>query len=79
MILLKGKALAKDKWITVTKFSRKPQPSISQVPPSTNQYAILADAASTPALQQACPVLDHKTGKTLKHRQFRRDPQLKKT
>ena len=50
MILLKGKALAKDKWITVTKFSQKPQPSISQGPPSTNQYAILADTASTPAL-----------------------------
>ena len=62
MILSRAMALTKDKWITVTKYSRlaKPQPRNHQGPLTTNQYAILAEASptSTTHHHQACPVLD---------------------
>ena len=83
MILSKSKALAKDKWITVTKHSRlaKPEPHNCQGPFTTNRYAILAESPPTVTTQhhQACPVFDNDSGRTLEHRQLRKDPKYKET
>jgi hypothetical protein len=76
-----ARSLANTEWITVTRHSRQPQPSINQGPQSTKQYSLLAESAPTPTMhyQQACPVLDHDTGRTLEHRQLCKDPKFQQT
>ena len=83
-ILSRSTALAKNRWITVTKSSRlaTPQTRTHQGSLPTNQYAILAEEASTTSTthqHHACPVLDRDTGQTLEHRQLRKDPKHKAT